>query len=123
MKNAIIIAPLFDADAATAVKVPLAVKVCIVCPPLVVTVHQVEDGEIPSLPSVAYESITTQLPQFPHKADHNPIELPPPHPPPVQSVPFAQSDTRRLAQFPHPHSHHVQKVPALSHVPPPHPPA
>jgi hypothetical protein len=48
------------AAAATIVNVPLVVNVCIVCPPLVVFVPHVEDGETQSDQSVAYEIITIQ---------------------------------------------------------------
>lgn len=42
-----------DTVDATIVNVPLVVNVWIVCPPLVVIVHPVDDGSTPSLPSVA----------------------------------------------------------------------
>ena len=47
---------------ATIVKVQELVNVCMVCPPLVVIVPPVELVDTPSLPSVAYDIITTQLP-------------------------------------------------------------
>lgn len=67
---------------ATIVKVQELVNVWIVCPPLVVIVPPVDVGETPSLPSVAYEIITTHF--HPVHPIHQ-FQLPP-HPPPSQSV-------------------------------------
>jgi len=51
------------AQDSTAVNVQLLVNVCMVWSPLVVIVHHVEVLLIQSLPSVAYDIITIQLPQ------------------------------------------------------------
>lgn len=59
-------------------------KVCIVCPPLVVIVPPVEEGDTPSLQSVAYEIITIPV----QPAHHTCVPAAPPHPPhPLFAVP------------------------------------
>lgn len=87
-------------------------NVCIVCPPLVVIVHPVEEGDIQSEPLVAYDNITIPLHPVP------PVEFtPPPHPEPVFAVagePFHHT---------HPFHHHAVHIPDDVIDAPPHPQA
>lgn len=90
-------------------------KVCMVCPPLVVIVPPVEDGEIQSDPFVAYETITTPLPHF--GVDLKDVAPPPPQPSQsVHPVPF----TEFVAPLPQPPVPHAQGF-ANSEPHPPHP--
>jgi len=101
-------------DEATIVNVPLVVNVWIVCHPLVVIVPPVEEVDTPSLPSVAYEIITTQEPPLAPVKFHCPAPQPPP---PVFAVPLV--GVPQVLPF-HPHPFHQFPIVAPhTHQPPP----
>lgn len=74
-------------------------NVCIVCHPLVVIVPPVEEGDIQSLPFVAYEIITTQL-QPVHQVTYQSLA-----PQPQLPVLFAQLSQALLCQLIQPFHH------------------
>lgn len=103
-------------ELATIVNVPLEVNVCIVCPPLVVIVHPVEEGETQSLPFVAYEIITT--PDQPANPGL-PVTVFPQPPPPPQS-PLVPADQPVVPFLPAPHPpFHPAQAPLFPQPPPP----
>lgn len=102
--------------------VPPDVKVWIVCQPLVVIVHPVDEVLTPSLPSVAYEIITIPLHHAPPHKEDAPHQPHPPHPP-VFAVPLdAGHPFNTVTPLPPHPVHHVHAT-FHAHIPPhPHPP-
>lgn len=94
-------------------------NVCIVCPPLVVIVHPVEEGETQSDQFVAYDIITTPDQPANPGLPAAPVDHPPPQPPPSQFVP-ADHPVDQFLPEPHPPFH---QAPAPLFQPPPPPQA